>query len=158
MVKLDGSRTTTIHANGNKCRDESVTYVNQRNERELAMRGKCRRSECGPLEHQILGDRETCSNWAGKQATPKTVSSVNHEVHDARGLGIRAALGPETIVNSLAPLNTDQSTHMLRARLNKMSKMCFWRKPLKDCCQMPSNYPIRPLDMLLIIFCASSCT
>ena len=86
--------------------------------------------------------------------TPKTVSSAKHEVHDSRGLGIHC----ELIVNPLGPLNTDQTTHLLRARLNKMLKICFWRKPLKDCCQMSSNYPIRPLDMLLIIFCASPCT
>ena len=80
MVKLDGLRTTTIHANGNKCLDESVTYINQKNGRELAMQGKCRRSECGPLENQILGDRSAKHGQAG-QASRQQQFKTNAKNH-----------------------------------------------------------------------------
>ena len=79
-------------------------------------------------------------------------------VYDARGLRIRVALDPETIVDSLEPLNVDGSTHLWRTRLHKVLEMCFLTQTVKRTLsnhEMPSNYPIRPLDMLIIIFCAS---
>ena len=94
------------------------------------MQAKCRRLVCGSFEktgpswqpHALgkyvakLGGQTGNNN---PKQTLKIISSANHEVYDARGLEIRVASDPETIVNFLEPLSVDKFTHLWRVRLHK---------------------------------------